>query len=300
MLFCALNAVKGMVILMKIVIVTGVSGAGKSQALKILEDMDFFCIDNLPPVLIPKFLEMCRLSEEKIEKIALGVDIRAGKLFDSSFNALATIEEAGYSYEILFLEASDGELIKRYKLTRRRHPLAVNEKISTGIQKEREKLENFKKRASYIIDTTNLSVKKLREEILNIFEYGVHFEGLFIQVRSFGFKQGVPNDVDLIFDVRVLPNPYNVESLKELTGRNEKIKEYVMRFPETELLLKKIIDYLELVIPLYIKECRTQLIIGIGCTGGKHRSVVIAEELATRLNDNGHKVQIEHRDITKK
>jgi UPF0042 nucleotide-binding protein len=285
---------------MKIVIVTGVSGAGKSQAIKILEDMNFFCVDNLPPALIPKFLEMCKLSQGKMDKVALVIDIRAEMIFDNSFDFLADIDKEGYSYEILFLEASDDELIKRYKLTRRRHPLAMNEKISIGIKRERGKLEAFKKRANYIIDTTNLSVKKLREEILNIFEYGVHFEGLFIQIRSFGFKHGVPNDVDMIFDARILPNPYNIDYLRGLTGRNEKIKEYVMKFPETEILISKLVSYLEFAIPLYIKEDRTQLIVGIGCTGGKHRSVVVAEELATRLNDSGHKVQIEHRDILKK
>lgn len=285
---------------MKIVIVTGVSGAGKSQAIKILEDMNFFCVDNLPPALIPKFLEMCKLSQGKMDKVALVVDIRAEMIFDNSFDFLAEVDNAGYSYEILFLDASDDELIRRYKLTRRRHPLALNEKISIGINRERGKLEAFKKRANYIIDTTNLSVKKLREEILNIFEYGVHFEGLFIQVRSFGFKHGVPNDIDVVFDTRILPNPYNIEYLRGLTGRNEKIKEYVMKFPETEILISKLVSYLEFAIPFYIKEARTQLIVGIGCTGGKHRSVVVAEELATRLNDSGHKVQIEHRDILKK
>lgn len=284
---------------MKLVIVTGVSGAGKSQAIKILEDMGFFCIDNLPPTLILKFLEVCKISEEKIEKVAIVIDIRAGKMLETTSAMLTSIEEQGYKYEILFLEASDNVLVKRYKLTRRKHPLALNERIAEGIKREREKLDSLRKRANYIIDTTNLSVKSLRDELLNIFEYGGHFEGLFIQIMSFGFKHGIPNDVDLVFDMRVLPNPYNVESLRELTGRNEKIKDYVMKFSETEILLKKLMDYLEFVIPIYIKEGRTQLIIGIGCTGGKHRSVVMTEELAKRLNDNGHKVQFEHRDITK-
>lgn len=284
---------------MKLVIVTGVSGAGKSQAIKVLEDMGFFCIDNLPPTLILKFLEVCKISEEKIEKVAIVMDIRSGKMLDNSTNILSDIEEQGYNYEILFLEATDSVLIKRYKLTRRKHPLALNERIAEGIKKERERLEPLRKRANYIINTTKLSVKALREELINIFEYGGHFEGLFIQVMSFGFKHGVPNDVDLVFDMRVLPNPYNVDSLRELTGRNEKIKDYVMKFEESEILLNKIMDYLEFVIPIYIKERRTQLIIGIGCTGGKHRSVVMTEELAKRLNDNGHKVQFEHRDITK-
>ena len=285
---------------MRIVIVTGVSGAGKSQAIKVLEDMDFFCVDNLPPMIVPKFLEMCKMSEDKFENIAIVMDLRAGKLFENTvLSALSNIEDTGYNYEILFLDASDDTLVKRYKATRRRHPLAPNDRLEVGIQKEKEKLEGIKNRANYIIDTSNLTTKQLREELLNIFEYGKKFEELFIGVTSFGFKNGIPNDVDLVFDARFLPNPYHVDSLRELTGKNEKIKEYVMRFPETGILITKIMDYLEFVIPQYIKERRAQLIIGIGCTGGKHRSVVIAEEIAKRLTESGHRVQLSHRDIRK-
>lgn len=284
---------------MKVVIVTGLSGAGKSQAVKVLEDMDFFCVDNLPPALLAKFLEMCKMSEDKFEKVAIVMDIRAGKLFDKSVPALAMIEDAGYQYEILFLDASDNTLIKRFKTTRRRHPLAPNDRLSVGIQRERELLANLKNRAKYVIDTSNLSVKQLREELLNIFEYGKTFEELFIGVTSFGFKNGIPTDVDLVFDARFLPNPYHVDELREFTGKNERIQEYVKGFPETEILIGKIIDYLEFVIPGYIKEGRTQLIIGIGCTGGKHRSVVISEEVTKRLMEHGHRVQIVHRDIGK-
>ena len=285
---------------MRIVIVTGVSGAGKSQAIKVLEDMDFFCVDNLPPMILPKFLEMCKMSEDKIENIAIVMDLRAGKLFENTvLSALSNIEDAGYNYEILFLDASDDTLVKRYKSTRRRHPLAPNDRLEVGIQKEKEKLEGIKNRANYVIDTSNLTTKKLREELLNIFEYGKKFEELFIGVTSFGFKNGLPNDVDLVFDVRFLPNPYHVDSLREFTGKNEKIKEYVMKFPETGTLITKIMDYLDFVIPEYIKERRAQLIIGIGCTGGKHRSVVIAEEIAKRLTESGHRVQLSHRDIRK-
>ncbi|MBP3284357.1 MAG: RNase adapter RapZ [Clostridia bacterium] len=284
---------------MKFVIVTGLSGAGKSQAVKILEDMDFFCVDNLPQALIPKFLEMCKKSEDKFEKVAIVMDIRAGMWFDKSFPALAMIEDAGYQYEILFLDASDNTLIKRFKTTRRRHPLAPNDRLNVGIQREREMLVNLKNRAKYVIDTSNMSVKQLREELLNIFEYGKSFEELFIGVTSFGFKNGIPTDVDLVFDARFLPNPYHVESLREFNGKDERIKDYVMSFPETEILIGKIMDYLEFVIPGYIKEGRTQLIIGIGCTGGKHRSVVISEEITKRLTEHGHRVQIAHRDIGK-
>jgi len=284
---------------MKIVIVTGMSGAGKSQAVKVLEDMDFFCVDNLPPALIPKFLEICKMSEDKFEKVAFVMDIRAGKMFDKSLPALSMIEDAGYQYEVLFLDASDNTLIKRFKTTRRRHPLAPNDRLTVGIQRERELLANLRNRAKYVIDTSNLSVKHLREELLSIFEYGKTFEELFIGVTSFGFKNGIPTDVDLVFDARFLPNPYHVEELREFTGKNEKIQEYVKSFPETEMLIGKIIDYLEFVIPGYIKEGRTQLIIGIGCTGGKHRSVVISEEVTKRLEEHGHRVQIAHRDIGK-
>lgn len=285
---------------MRIVIVTGVSGAGKSQAIKVLEDMDFFCVDNLPPMIVPKFLEMCKMSEDKIENIAIVMDLRAGKLFENTvLSALSNIEDAGYNYEILFLDASEDTLVKRYKSTRRRHPLAPNDRLEVGIQKEKEKLEGIKNRANYVIDTSNLTTKKLREELLNIFEYGKKFEELFIGVTSFGFKNGIPNDVDLVFDVRFLPNPYHVDSLREFTGKNEKIKEYVMKFPETGILITKIMDYLDFVIPEYIKERRAQLIIGIGCTGGKHRSVVIAEEIAKRLIESGHRAQLAHRDIRK-
>lgn len=284
---------------MRIVIVTGVSGAGKSQAVKTLEDMNFFCVDNLPPMIIPKFLEICKMSEDKIENIAIVMDIRAGKLFESTSSALAAIEDSGYTYEILFLDASNETLIKRYKTTRRRHPLAPNDRIEVGIEREREKLSAIKKRAKYVIDTSNLTPKKLSESILSIFEYGKIFEELFIGVTSFGFKNGVPNDVDLVFDARFLPNPYHIDELREFTGKDERIKSYVMGFPETSILLDKIMDYLEFVIPQYIKEGRIQLIVGIGCTGGKHRSVVLAEEITKRLQANGHRAKISHRDIGK-
>ena len=184
---------------MRLVIVTGVSGAGKSQAVKTLEDMDFFCVDNLPPMIIPKFLEMCKMSEDKIENIAIVMDIRAGKLFESTSAALPAIEDAGYSYEILFLDASNETLIKRYKTTRRRHPLAPNDRIEVGIEREREKLSAIKQRAKYVIDTSNLTPKKLSESLLSIFEYGKVFQELFIGVTSFGFKNGVPSDVVLDF-----------------------------------------------------------------------------------------------------
>lgn len=283
---------------MKLVIVTGVSGAGKSQTVKILEDMDFFCVDNLPPMILPKFLEVCKMSEDKMENIAIVMDLRAGKLFENTVSsALSSIEDTGYKYEILFLDASDETLIKRYKGTRRRHPLAPNDRLEVGIKKEKEKLDAIKKKADYIIDTTDLSTKKLRERLLEIFEYKKNFDDLFIEVTSFGFKNGIPKDADLIFDARFLPNPYHIDSLREFNGKNEKIKDYVMGFNETEILINKIMDYLEFVIPEYVKDGRAQIVVGIGCTGGKHRSVVLTEEVSKRLTDNGHRIQIAHRDI---
>lgn len=284
---------------MGLLIVSGVSGAGKSQAVKVLEDIGYFCIDNLPPALIPKFLEMCKWSEEKNDKIAVIIDSRGGKIFKDSFQSLNEIEEAGYKYEILFLEANDKVLVKRYKETRRRHPLAPNDRIIVGIEKERQLMESMKKRANYIIDTSKLSVNQLREEILNIFEKGNSFEGLFIEVMSFGFKHGIPNDADMVFDVRFLPNPYYVEDLKEHTGVEDKVKNFVMQFDDTHTFLNKTIDMLEFLIPNYIKEGKSQLVVGIGCTGGKHRSVAIAEEITKRLNENGHKAKVEHRDSPK-
>ena len=283
---------------MKLVIVTGISGAGKSQTVKILEDMDFFCVDNLPPMILPKFLEVCKMSEDKMENIAIVMDLRAGKLFENTVSAaLSTIEDAGYKYEILFLDASDETLIKRYKGSRRRHPLAPNDRLEVGIKKEKEKLDAIKKKADYIIDTTDLSTKKLRERLLEIFEYKKNFEELFIEVTSFGFKNGIPKDADLIFDARFLPNPYHIDSLREFNGKNEKIKDYVMGFKETEILITKVMDYLEFVIPEYVKDGRAQIVVGIGCTGGKHRSVVLTEEISKRLTNNGHRIQIAHRDI---
>ena len=284
---------------MGLLIVSGVSGAGKSQAVKVLEDIGYFCIDNLPPALIPKFLEMCKWSEEKNDKIAVIIDSRGGKIFKDSFQSLNEIEEAGYKYEILFLEANDKVLVKRYKETRRRHPLAPNDRIIVGIEKERQLMESMKKRANYIIDTSKLSVNQLREEILNIFEKGNSFEGLFIEVMSFGFKHGIPNDADMVFDVRFLPNPYYIEDLKEHTGIEDKVKNYVMQFEDTHKFLEKTMDMLEFLIPNYIKEGKSQLVVGIGCTGGKHRSVAIAEEITNRLNKNGHKAKVEHRDSPK-
>lgn len=282
---------------MRFVIVTGLSGAGKTQTIRCLEDFGYFCIDNLPPALLPKFAEMSYQTEGKFDKIAIVIDIRGGRFFDDLFNGLKALSEMGYKYEILFLDASDDVLVKRFKETRRRHPLAKNGRIINGIQEERKKLEEVKKQADHIVDTSNLSTRQLREELQKIYVTGEKFDSLVITVMSFGFKYGIPIDCDLVFDVRFLPNPFYVEDLKHHSGNEENVKNYVLKWPEAVQFIDKINDLLEFLIPNYIKEGKTQLVVGIGCTGGRHRSVVIANAIFESLKKNGHTALINHRDI---
>lgn len=284
---------------MRFVVITGVSGAGKSQVIKYLEDLGFFCVDNLPPALIPKFAEICYQSGGKMDKIALIIDIRGGELLNDLFPGLTALKEAGFSYEILFLEASDDVLIKRFKETRRAHPLAPEGRIIKGIKEERKILQTIKDKANHIIDTSNLSTRQLKEEIANLFVQGKAFEGMIINIISFGFKYGIPIDCDLVFDVRFIPNPYYIQSMRKLTGKHETVKEFVLNSVETIEFLEKIGDMLEFLIPNYIKEGKSQLVIGIGCTGGKHRSVAIGDEIFKTLKDKQHRVVIDHRDIDK-
>ncbi|KNY28595.1 RNase adapter RapZ [Pseudobacteroides cellulosolvens] len=284
---------------MRFVIVTGLSGAGKSQVVKHLEDLGFFCVDNLPPSLIPKFAEVCFQSRSKMDKIALVIDIRGGELFKDIFPGLSEIKAAGYNYEILFLEASDEVLIKRFKESRRNHPLSNEGRLNKAISEERKILQEIKNNASHIIDTSNLTTRQLKEEIARIFVEGKHFEGLIISIISFGFKYGTPIDCDLVFDVRFIPNPYYISSLKKLTGKHEDVKAYVLKSKETEVFIEKLSDMLEFLIPNYIKEGKSRLVIGIGCTGGKHRSVAIADDVYRLLVEKQHRVVIEHRDIEK-
>ena len=284
---------------MRFVIITGVSGAGKSQVVKNLEDLGYFCVDNLPPALIPKFAEFCFHSGNRMEKIALVIDIRGGQLLNDLFPGLAELKELGFSYEILFLDASDDVLIKRYKETRRSHPLAPEGRIINGIMQEREVLKKIKEKANHIIDTSNLTTRQLKEEIIHIFIEGRTYKGLIINIISFGFKYGIPIDCDLLFDVRFIPNPFYIQSMKRLTGKNEVVKDYVMECRETGEFLDKLCDMLDFLIPNYIKEGKSQLVIGIGCTGGKHRSVVIGDELHRILSEKQHRVVIDHRDIEK-
>jgi UPF0042 nucleotide-binding protein len=283
---------------MRFVVVTGISGAGKSQAAKYLEDMGFFCVDNLPPSLIPKFAEICFQSKGKMDKVALVIDIRGGVLLNDFFPGLNALKEAGFSYDILFLEASNDVLVKRFKESRRTHPLAADGRLIKGIEQERDILQEIKEKANYIIDTSELTPRQLREEILNIVVDGNDYKGLIINVISFGFKYGIPTDCDLVFDVRFIPNPFYVSSMKKLTGKHEAVKEYVMRHPETQTFLQKLEDMLDFLIPNYVKEGKSHLVIGIGCTGGKHRSVTIADSLYKVLGEQ-HRVIVEHRDIEK-
>lgn len=283
---------------MRFVIVTGLSGAGKTQAIRSLEDLGYFCVDNLPPTLIPKFAEACFETGDKINKIALVIDIRGGMFFDDLFKSLLYIEEQGYKYEILFLDASDEVLIKRYKESRRKHPLAPDGRTITGINLEKSRLKEVKDRADNIINTSKFTARELREEINRIYgEKGQLESQLMITVVSFGFKYGIPLDADLVFDVRFLPNPFYIPELKSFSGNDQPIKDYVLGFKETTGFIGRLEDMLEFLIPNYLREGKRQLIVAIGCTGGRHRSVTIANEIYQLLKEQGHKVNIEHRDI---
>lgn len=284
---------------MEFLIITGMSGAGKSLCVKYFEDIGYFCVDNLPPSLVPKFAEICLQGQNKMDRIALIMDIRGGSMFLDLFPALESLAAYGISYKILFLEAQDNVLVKRFKETRRMHPLSPEGRILDGIREERRILQPVKEKAHYIIDTSNLTPRQLKQEIHNLFVEGKPFSGLIISVISFGFKYGVPIDCDLVFDVRFIPNPYYIDSLKNLTGNDEEVSEYVMSFHESRVFLTKLVDLLDFLIPNYVKEGKNQLVIGIGCTGGKHRSVTIANQLFDILKAKNSSVVLEHRDIDK-
>jgi len=285
---------------MKFVILTGMSGAGKSTALKMMEDIGFYCVDNLPIPLLEKFVELSELQNAELEKVALGIDARNGQALDELREVLERIEAKGEDFEILFLDAEDSVLVKRYKETRRSHPLAPNERVDKGIALEREKLSFLKKRADYILDTSQLLTRELKSEIEKIFLKNQDYKNLFITILSFGFKYGIPVDSDLVFDVRFLPNPYYVEGLRVKTGNDVEIQDYVLQFKEAHTFLDKLNDMVEFLIPNYISEGKNQLVISIGCTGGKHRSVTLANELHKRLaGKTEYGLKIEHRDIGK-
>lgn len=284
---------------MKFIIVTGLSGAGKTQVVKAFEDMGDYCVDNMPPELIPKFAEVYHRSAKPDDCAALVCDIRGGAMFRDLLGSLDELAELGYEYEILFLEASDETLIKRYKETRRSHPLSNGGRIIDGIHRERKLLGAVKKRADNIIDTSVLSAAQLRRQIAAVYGSQAEFGGMLVHVMSFGFKYGIPLDADLVFDVRFLPNPFYVSELKEHTGLETCIRDYVMKSEVSTEFLKKLSDMAEFLIPQYVREGKTQLVIAVGCTGGHHRSVTIAEALHNFVKTAGHNTMVTHRDIEK-
>ena len=285
--------------MVRFVIITGLSGAGKSQAMRFMEDIGFYCIDNMPPALIPKFAEICLQSQGKMEKVALVMDIRGGELFKDLFTGLDTLKESGQEYEILFLESSDEVLIKRYKETRRKHPLALDGRVIEAIKRERELLKDVRQKAHYIIDTSSLLLRQFKEHIVNVFVTEKQYKGMMINIVSFGFKYGIVLDADIVFDVRFIPNPYYISTLKKLSGKNQEIQKYVLKWPETQEFLYKLKDMVTFLIPNYIKEGKSQLVVAIGCTGGKHRSVTVAQELYEELSKQEYSITIEHRDVEK-
>ena len=285
---------------MRFVIVTGMSGGGKSTAMRMLEDVGFFCVDNLPVPLIEKFMELLVMPGNEISKAALGLDVRADQSFGDAMKILDRMRQNGFIFEVLFMDASDSTLIKRYKESRRVHPLCTPEdsRVEHGISKEREILTEMKKKADYIIDTSKLLTRELKEEIDRIFVKNGEYNNLIISIMSFGFKHGIPADADLVFDVRFLPNPFYIDELKYMTGNDKGVQEYVMGFPEAGQFMDKLEDMLRFLIPNYIKEGKYQLVVAIGCTGGKHRSVTLANELYRRMKDKGnYGLTISHRDV---
>lgn len=282
---------------MELIIITGMSGAGKSQAMKNLEDLGYYCIDNLPPALLDDFLELCLGSKKIINRLAIVVDIRAGEFFHELFQALKNLEGQGIKYSILYLDAKEEVLLKRYKELRRPHPLNPEGSILKGIREEKELLYDVKRKADHIIDTSKLNNAGLKEEIYKIFLKGDKTQDISILVTSFGFKHGAFLEGDLIFDVRFIPNPYYIPDLKDLTGKDSSVKDYVFKWEESKVFMEKLTDLIEYLLPFYIKEGKRQLIIGIGCTGGKHRSVAISEKLYEEFKNEGLRVNISHRDL---
>ncbi|MBR4754125.1 MAG: RNase adapter RapZ [Lachnospiraceae bacterium] len=288
---------------MRFVVLTGMSGAGKSTALKMLEDMGYFCADNIPVQLISKFAELTVgniTGNTEIDKVALGVDIRSGDNLKEMESVFEELQSRGFPYEIMFLDSSDDILIKRFKETRRSHPLSGGERVEQGIAMERNRLAFLKKRADYILDTSQLLTRELKQELENIFVNNREFKSLFVTILSFGFKYGIPTDSDLVFDVRFIPNPYYVDELKGLNGNDKAVQDFCMGYEVARVFIDKLDEMLKFLIPNYIDEGKNQLVIAIGCTGGKHRSVTLANELYNRLKDNEqYGIKIEHRDIDK-
>ena len=283
---------------MRFIIVTGLSGSGKSEAMKSLEDIGFYCVDNLPPTLITKFAELCYQANSNIDKVALGIDIRGREFFETLHESLSQLEKENYKYEVLFLDCADDILVKRYKMTRRNHPLAKSVQITEGIKEEREILQTLRDKADSIIDTSNMKPRDLKEEISKLYLEGEKTPKLTISVVSFGFKHGIPIDSDLVFDVRFLPNPYYVEDLRPKTGEDQVVRDYVMDSDVSREFFYKLEDMVDFLIPHYIEEGKSHLVIAIGCTGGRHRSVTISNLLYDDLIKKGYRVVKKHRDYT--
>ncbi len=282
---------------MRLVVVTGMSGGGKRTAMKMLEDAGYYCVDNLPIKLMDKFIELVSERNTELSKVALGIDVREDLPFEEVERVLTEIKNSSTPIEIMFLEANDNVLLRRYKETRRMHPLAFNQSVEGGIAKERDVLKGIKKISDYIIDTSNLLTRELKEELDKIFVEDKHYNNLMVNIVSFGFKNGIPQDADLVFDVRFLPNPFYVENLKHLTGLDKEVQDYVMGFEESEKFLDMLENMLSFLIPNYIKEGKYQLVIAIGCTGGHHRSVTLAEKLFAKMQTGDYGITLKHRDV---
>ena len=283
---------------MRFVVVTGMSGGGKTTAMKMLEDAGYYCVDNLPISLLTKFVELMVNPTSEVTKVALGIDVRAGQDILNAADIFAQLKKQGYQYEILFMDAADHVLLKRYKETRRVHPMAPTERVEVGISKEREMLAEIYKQAYYVIDTSSLLTRELKEELDHIFVKNEGGHKLIVTVLSFGFKNGIPADADLVFDVRFLPNPFYIDELKHQTGNDRPVQDFVLSFAEAGQFLDKLTEMLEFLIPNYIKEGKYRLVLGIGCTGGKHRSVTLANAIYRKLKDlDICGVTLQHRDV---
>ena len=285
---------------LSMLIITGLSGAGKTHAVRALEDLGFFCVDNLPPALLPKFAELCYEAGGHIERAALVIDVRGGGFFNDMFTSLEELDKQGYSYEILFLEATTAVLVKRFKETRRRHPLSNYGQLLEDILMERERLEGLRGIANKIIDTSELKPNELKTQIIGLYGPKNDKNRLHLTVMSFGYKYGLPLDADLVIDVRFIPNPFYIPALSTLTGKEREVVDHVMQSPLTVEFLKKYNDLLAFLLPHYLEEGKTHLVIAIGCTGGQHRSVVLADTMGEMLSGSHYNVNVRHRDIYKK
>lgn len=284
---------------LRVVIITGLSGSGKTTALRALEDIGFFCVDNLPVVLLPKFLDITTKSSPEIKRVAMVMDLRERSFLKKYEDIFSRLKEKGYKIEILFLDSSDESLLRRFSVTRRAHPLSEKGSVMEGIRQEREKLSALKEMADQVIDSTSTNVHQLKDIVQRYFLPASEHQKVIINVISFGYRYGLPADADLVFDVRFLPNPYFVEDLKEFNGQNEDVRDYVLKNEKSEIFLEKVFDLMTYLIPLYDREGKVRLNVALGCTGGKHRSVVMADQLGAHFAEMKYIVNVMHRDINK-